>query len=78
MPVGSDASWLMNSALFVLGAGGAMEGLSLIDIAENSTVREQQKRGEQVENLFESGEFKAANRISIDVTICSMLRGPDP
>ena len=45
-----------------------MEGLSLIDLAENSTIREQQKRGEQVKNPFESDAFKAANRISIDVT----------
>ena len=45
-----------------------MKGFKLIDLEENSTIREQQKRWEQVKNPFESGEFKAANRISIDVT----------
>jgi glucose-6-phosphate isomerase len=53
-----------------------MEGLSLIDLAENSTIREQQKRGGPVKNLFESGEFRATNRISIDVT--NMFDAPGP
>ena len=53
-----------------------MEGLSLIDLAENSTIREQQKRGTQVKNPFESGEFRAANRISMDVT--NMFGAPGP
>ena len=53
-----------------------MEGLSLIDLAENSTIREQQKRGKQVKNPFESGEFRAANRISMDVT--NMFGAPGP
>ena len=53
-----------------------MEGLSLIDIAENSTISEQQKRGEQVNNPVDSEEFKSANRISIDVT--NMFDAPGP
>ena len=53
-----------------------MEGLGLIDLAENSTIREQQKRGEQFRNPFQSDEFRAANRISIDVT--NMFDTPGP
>jgi len=53
-----------------------MEGLSLIDVGENNTIREQQKRGQQVKNPFESGAFKAPNRISIDVT--NMFDTPGP
>lgn len=53
-----------------------MKGLKLIDKEENNTIREQQKRGEQVRNPFESSEFKAANRISIDVTNMFDAQGP--
>ena len=53
-----------------------MEGLNLIDLAENNTIKEQQKRGEQVRNSFESAEFKSTNRISIDVT--NMFDAPGP
>ncbi|MBW2204063.1 MAG: hypothetical protein JRF52_08170, partial [Deltaproteobacteria bacterium] len=53
-----------------------MEELSLIDMAENSTIKEQQMRGKQVKSPFESAEFKSANRISIDVT--NMFDAPGP
>jgi hypothetical protein len=53
-----------------------MDGLRLIDLKENGTTKVQQRRGEQVKNPFESDEFKAANRISIDVT--NMFDTPGP
>jgi len=54
----------------------AMKGLKLIDSAENSTIKEQQMRGKRLKNSFESAEFRAANRISIDVT--NMFDAPGP
>ncbi len=45
-----------------------MEGLNLLHMAENITVRKQIKRGHEEQAPFGSKEFRAANRISLDVT----------
>ena len=45
-----------------------MEGLNLLHMAENITVRKQIKRGYEEQAPFDSKEFRAANRISLDVT----------
>jgi len=53
-----------------------MEGLRLIDVGTNLTIKAQQERGEQVRNPFESPAFKAENRIVLDVT--NMFDAPGP
>ncbi len=45
-----------------------MEGLRLINIGENETVKKQIERGREGQGLFDSEEFRAVNRISLDVT----------
>ena len=45
-----------------------MEGLNLIDVGENETIKQQILRGRREQNPFESEEFKAANKISLDLT----------
>lgn len=44
-----------------------MEGLKLLHMEENITVRKQIKRGYEEQAPFDSKEFRAANRISLDV-----------
>ena len=45
-----------------------MEGLKLIDVRENETINKQVGRGRGEQNPFGSKEFKAANKISLDLT----------
>ena len=45
-----------------------MEGLKLIDFGENETIRKQIRRGLKEQEPFESEDFRAANKISMDVT----------
>lgn len=45
-----------------------MEGLKLIDVRENETINKQVRRGRGEQNPFGSKEFKAANKISLDLT----------
>ncbi|NQU14284.1 MAG: hypothetical protein HQ561_09040, partial [Desulfobacteraceae bacterium] len=45
-----------------------MEGLKLIHMDENETVKKQIKRGREEQAPFDSEEFRAANTISLDVT----------
>ena len=52
-----------------------MEGLKLIDIGENETIKEQVRRGLKGQQPFESEDFKAANEISLDLTY--MFDTPD-
>jgi len=53
-----------------------MEGLRLIDMGDNLTVKAQQARGKQGKRSFESLAFQAENRIVLDVT--HMLNAPGP
>jgi len=46
----------------------AVEGLKLIHMDENETVKKQIKRGREEQAPFDSEEFRAANTISLDVT----------
>jgi len=53
-----------------------MEGLRLIDVGTNLTIKTQQERGGQAGNPFESPAFKAGNRISLDATYMFDAPGP--
>ena len=55
---------------------GVMEGLRLIDMDQNVTIRTQRGRGKQVRNPFESPSFKEENRISLDATYMFDASGP--
>ncbi len=45
-----------------------MEGLKLIDLRENETIKKQVRRGLKEQQPFESEDFRSANEISIDLT----------
>ena len=45
-----------------------MQGLKLIDIADNETIKEQVRRGNREQRPFESDEFRTANEIRLDLT----------
>ncbi len=45
-----------------------MQGLKLIEIGENETIKEQIRRGQREQQPFESDDFRAANRIYLDLT----------
>lgn len=45
-----------------------MEGLRLINIGENETIKRQMKREQGEQDPFDSADFKAGNGISLDVT----------
>jgi len=53
-----------------------MDGLKLIDVLENRTIKRQQERGDQVRNPFDFDTFKEENRIVLDVT--NMFDAPGP
>ena len=55
-----------------------MQGLKLIDIGANQTVTKQIQRGQGEQSPFESKEFKAANKITLDPTYIFDTPGKEP
>lgn len=55
-----------------------MQGIELIGINENETIKRQMTAGHQGIELFESEGFKSANRISLDLTYTFDTPGQDP
>ncbi|MEA2040295.1 MAG: glucose-6-phosphate isomerase [Thermodesulfobacteriota bacterium] len=55
-----------------------MQGIELIGIRENKTIKRQMQSGYQGKEPFESEEFKSANRISLDLTYIFDTPGQDP
>ena len=55
-----------------------MEGLRLIGIGDNETIRFQERRGRRQVHPFESEGFKTENRISLDVTYMFDAPGERP